>query len=250
MANTSTPRVTHLADPEALAHDSLVIEGEAYRHLFRSRRLHRDTCLRVVDGRGRARRGAIVTIDKKHAVVELHEALGAGEPERSVTLIAAAIRPERANILVEKATELGVAKIIFTATERTPRSFGEGRLERLGRIAASAVEQSHRSWLPEIRGVMPLGEALDLAHTTTARTFALVPGAIPLATACSDFQESGSKESGPKDPMTLLIGPEGGWGADDLELFLSHEVTPAGLGATVLRAETAALAALAVVLCR
>ena len=75
----------------------------------------------------------------------------------------AALRPERAAWLVEKATELGATAIHFFRSEHTPRNYGEGNLERWRRMAVAAVEQCHRATCPEISGVESWQNLLDAA---------------------------------------------------------------------------------------
>ena len=111
---------TLLTSPELVIGDRLEVEGDAYRHLFRARRLAVGDALRVVDGRGRARHGRIVEVGRTRAAVELGDELPSLEPATRARLLVGAARPERASWLVEKATELGAESIVFIASERTP----------------------------------------------------------------------------------------------------------------------------------
>ncbi|MEO1088808.1 MAG: RsmE family RNA methyltransferase [Acidobacteriota bacterium] len=233
----STPRATHLTTPEAFDGDELEIEGDAYRHLFRAKRLAVGDALRVVDGAGRARAGRIEEVGRSSAVVVLGEVLPSLESALRLHLLVGALRPERAGWLVEKATELGVAGVTFFAGERTPRDYGRAKLERWRRVAAAAVEQCGRSTVPTISGVVPLAEAVDDAPSSC---IALVPGAPPLAELPSPVEGS----------MSLVIGPEGGLGDEDLALLAERGADRGRLGATILRVETAAVAAASFFLCR
>ena len=237
-AEASEPSITFLTDPGSFDGETLDIVGAAYQHLFRSRRLASGAELRVVDGAGRARRGTVTEIERKCAVVVLGEPLPSNEPRRSVHLVVGALKPERADWLVEKATELGVVSITFVATERTPRRYGDGRLDRLSRVAAAAVEQCRRSRLPEIRAVLPWDEAL--AELDGPSSAVLDGAGRPVREEISGLPEDAA--------VTLFVGPEGGFTADELEDLKTRGVSPWRLGGTVLRVETAAVAAAAWVL--
>ncbi|MBV8199440.1 MAG: RsmE family RNA methyltransferase, partial [Acidobacteria bacterium] len=141
----------------------LMVEGDAYRHLFRARRVGAGERLRVVDGEGRARWGEVIRVGRSAALVELAEPAAPNEPRLHLELLVATLRPERASWLVEKATEIGAGAVRFLNTERGPRSFGAGTAERLRRVAAAAVEQCHRARCPEVTGPHPFAEVAALA---------------------------------------------------------------------------------------
>ena len=227
--------VTHLAP--SIDGDRLLIEGDAHRHLFRSRRLAVGDALRVVDGRGRARRATIVAVDRRRAEAQLGELLDAREPALRVHLVVGAPRPERAGWLVEKATELGVDRISFIASQRTPRDYGAARLERFARMAAAAVEQSGRSWCPPVQGVTPWDDAIN--RLTGGPGVVLVPGASALA-----------DRDVPATSIGVWIGPEGGFTDDEVEQLAARRIEAVGIGIGIARVETAAIAAAAVLLCR
>lgn len=159
--------ITVLVTPEELAAEKAEVTGDAYRHLFRARRVAVGDRLRVVDGRGAARWAQVVAVDRRRAELALGDPAPSQEPERRVELLVAAHRKERASWLVEKATELGVAAVRFLQTERTPREFGEGTFDRLRRVAGAAVEQCHRARLPEITGMHRWDELAELLEAGT-----------------------------------------------------------------------------------
>jgi 16S rRNA (uracil1498-N3)-methyltransferase len=230
--------ITHLTTPDSLDGGEVEISGDAYRHLFRARRLAAGERLRLADGRGRARWGEIAAVDRRLARVVLGEAAPANEPRRQVELLVAALRSERASWLVEKATEIGVTAVRFLASRRTPRQYGDGRLERLRRVAAAAVEQCHRARLPEVTGVHPwedVGTLLAGLDGASFLDFAANPGAADGRFPASDRQG-------------VLIGPEGGWSAEERHFLAAEGVRAVALGERVLRVETAAVAAASLLL--
>jgi 16S rRNA (uracil1498-N3)-methyltransferase len=226
--------ITLLVSPEEFAAaPEIAVEGEAYRHLFRARRAEVGDPVRLVDGSGAARAGRIVRVDRKTgwiAPLEPIEALPANEPTLRLTLLVPTLRPERAAWLVEKATELGVAAIRFLHTERAPRDFGSGTLERLRRVAISALEQCHGARLPAIGGPHDWCELQRLAEGLEMR-WVLDPGGDPGLVVDRETHTA-----------ALLVGPEGGLTAGELAIARSLDFRPVALGPRILRIETAAVA--------
>lgn len=227
--------ITLLAAPAELASGEVVVEGDAYRHLFRARRVPVGATFRVVDGEGRARWGEVVRVDRSSARVALGEPAPTHEPSFRLDLLVPTFRPERASWLVEKGTEIGVAAFRFLNSERAPRHFGPGAMERLGRVAASAVEQCHRALLPAITGPHDWSEVAALADGAEGR-WVLDTRAAP-----GDWGPLGSRGA-------LLVGPEGGWTSEERAEVRAAGWRPVGLGPRVLRIESAALAGAAMLL--
>lgn len=224
---------TLLIEDDRFARSRLRVEGDAYRHLFRAQRLASGSELRVVDGRGRARWARVGRVDRRGAELELGDAAPAREPAIAVEVLVAPPRSGRASWMVEKLTELGVAAVRFVGAERAPRDYGAATLARLQRVAAAAVEQCGRSRLPEISGVHPWPQAVELAGELEER-WLLEPGAPP--------------PPPPAGPLAVLIGPEGGWTEAERRALAALPGRPVGLGPTTLRIETAATAACALAL--
>lgn len=229
--------ITHLTTPEAFDGTELVIEGPAYRHLFRSRRLAKGARIRLVDGKGRARWAEVRTIDRRTATLGLGEAAESHEPAYRLDLWVAALRPERAAWLVEKATELGAASIRFFRSERTPRNYGEGNIERWRRMAATAVEQCHRARCPEISGV-------ETWQSLCEATGPYTDDANDLLVLDAEGYSSTHVVPPGKAGM-VVVGPEGGLSEAELAELEALDATPLSLGRRVLRVETAALVAAA-----
>jgi 16S rRNA (uracil1498-N3)-methyltransferase len=232
--------VTLLAEPTDFDGSELRVEGEPYKHLFRARRLGVGDAIRVADGAGRARWSEVARIDRTAAVLTLGEAAPDNEPAVRLALLVPALRPERTSWLVEKATEIGVAAIHFLHMERAPREFGAGTLARLRRVAGSAVEQCHRSLLPEITGPHEWSE-LEILSAGSARRWVM------------DVMDTAEETAGwgsVEKTGALLIGPEGGWSERERGELRAAGWQAVGLGARVLRAETAAVVGAAAILLR
>ncbi len=173
-----------------------------------------------------------------HATVAVERRLRSPEPENDLWLLFAPLKRARLDWLVEKATELGAAALVPVWTERTqPERLNRDRLQA---IAIAAAEQSERLSVPEVFAP----ERLDrvLAAWPPARPLIVCDetgGGVPIAEALRGLS--------PGRPAALLVGPEGGFAETELDaLGKLPIVSRVGLGPRVLRAETAAVAALAV----
>lgn len=224
-----------LLAPGVLQQDEVTLEGDVFHHLVRVRRLEAGETLQVVDGEGHCRAARLGEIGKKSARLVLLEKLPARDPERRLHLMVGALRPERASWLVEKATELGVFALRFLQTERTPRQYSQGRFERYDKVAAAALEQCLGARLPQITGVH--------AFTEIAK---LLPQGAP-AYVLDPLASEGLPSPAPTE-VAVLIGPEGGFSPAELEALRGLGVRGAGLGQRILRVESAAIAAAALML--
>jgi len=170
------------------------------------------------------------------------EKLAAPAPTVRLVLCAALIKFDHFEWMIEKATELGVSEIVPVETIRSERGLERAahkRVERWRRIALEASQQSRRAFLPEVSEPEPLRDTLNREATCK---FALDenPAARPLNAALPAARD-------PQDTVVMLIGPEGGWTDDERVQFAAAGWSPVSLGPLILRAETAALAALAIV---
>lgn len=165
--------------------------------------------------------------------------LEAGPPTPPVTLVCALIKFDRLEWMVEKATELGVARIVPVETERSEHGLlqaAQKRVERWRRIALEASQQARRSFLPKIEAPCRLGAHLQHPYDFRVR-LEEEAGSLPLAVPVPWKEQS----------MALAIGPEGGWTDKERAAMTAAGWSAMSLGGTVLRAETAALAGLAIV---
>ncbi len=157
-----------------------------------------------------------------------------------ITLCAAIVKFDRFEWMIEKATELGVERILPVEATRTERGLFEAsrkRSERWARIARESSQQSRRVQIPEILPAVRLEECLR--ETGEHRYFLDEEAAPPLV------REIPAERS---DTVVLLIGPEGGWTEAERASAVGAGWCPVSLGPLVLRAETAAAAAIAVVI--
>ena len=165
------------------------------------------------------------------------------QPETiSITLCAALIKFDHFEWMIEKATELGVTEIIPVIATRTEHGLdraAQKRVERWRRIAMEASQQSRRDRLPQIADAVPLRKALDLSAQYRLALDESRSGP-PLLSALPQYKRRGAT-------VAVLVGPEGGWTSEECALFAPADWKPVSLGPLILRAETAAMSALAVV---
>jgi 16S rRNA (uracil1498-N3)-methyltransferase len=199
--------------------DAPELSGDDRHHLERVLRVRPGDPLTVGDGAGRwrpCRFGTTVTPDG--------DVVAVAAPDVEVAVGFAVLKGGRSESVVQKLTELGVDRIVPFVAERSVVRWDEERsgrqVERWGRVAREAVMQCRRLWLPRIDPVRAFAD-LDLAGVALA---------VPAGRALGDGESF------------VLIGPEGGWTDAELDAVPVH----VGLGPHIMRAETAAMAAAAV----
>lgn len=220
--------ITLVVEPEQLTRSQIAIEGAAHRHLIRARRVALGEAVRLVDGLGHARWSRVVEVSGTSAILRVGRETATNEPRRRVELIVPPPKGRRLTWLVEKATEIGVAAIHLTQPQRAVRRGSRATLRRLSDVAVAAVQQSHRSRLPEITGMHRWSELASLLGPVEESWF-LDPG----------------ERMAPVDPradcVALIVGPEGGWTAAERDELKARGCRGLALGPTILRIETAAV---------
>ena len=189
--------------------------------------------LGLFNGRGPEFRAVITTLGKKAAWVDLRETIADFEPERPLTLMFAPIKRTPMEWILAKGTELGVTHFQPVITEHTQSE--RLRPERLQTIMVEAAEQCERLTIPSLEQPLPLREAV--------RGFG---GRIGAAFEAGGFSPV-VQQLQPEPPSALLVGPEGGFHPDEVQWLADQDnVFGLSLGPRVLKAETAAIALIAV----
>jgi 16S rRNA (uracil1498-N3)-methyltransferase len=185
------------------------------------------------------RRGRIVAVRDGRVEFDLGEEVPAVSTP-NITLLLAIFKFDRMEWAIEKCTELGVSRIVPVIAGRTDAHLAAAsakRVERWRRIALQAAEQSRRAVPSEIAAPIKLRDGANLFSAT-------------LRIVLAETEEQSSLRevlaSPPGAEIMLAIGPEGGWTDDELRLFHASGWISASLGPTILRAETAAIAATAI----
>jgi 16S rRNA (uracil1498-N3)-methyltransferase len=221
------------------------LTGAKAAHLSRVLRAKQGMQYDIVVG-DRVLRGTIVEISDLIIEFALGEEIDA-DPSLPITLLLAVFKFDRLEWAIEKATELGVQRIIPVVARRTEKHLAQAaatRVERWRRIAQEAAQQSRRSDVVEISAPLHLKdavseepEALRLLLAENERTTTL-PDVLSMSVESS--VEAGHRR------FRLAIGPEGGWTPEEESLFATEGWKPVTLGPRILRAETAAIAAISV----
>jgi 16S rRNA (uracil1498-N3)-methyltransferase len=216
--------------------DRAYLLGPNAAHLFRVLRVKVGQSFDVVAD-GVPRWGEVVAAS--HDQVEFR--LGAvveSEALPQITVYLSIFKFDRMEWALEKLTELGVTRVVPTIAQRTEQHLAKAapkRAERWRKLAREASQQSRRVAPPEITDPLTLKAALAQEHGHRI--------------VLSETEERNSLKSliaSGKPPLALALGPEGGWSENELRLFNDHAWQAASLGRTILRAETAAIAAVAI----
>lgn len=179
--------------------------------------------------------GQLIKLTKNEArFLIIDQKPGLREPERRVTLYQSLLKADKFEWVVQKATEIGVAKIVPIISERSiVREVRQPKLERFQQIAREASEQCGAVVVTEVAPALSFGQALQ----TLGRE-----GGIRLI--AYEGEEERPLEDHLEEKINLFIGPEGGWSTAEIILAQEAGCLTVTLGRRILRAETAALAAL------
>jgi 16S rRNA (uracil1498-N3)-methyltransferase len=217
--------------------DSLVLDGDAARHLAGSLRLRPGECVTAADGHGQWRAYEVATAAKRELRLASASAVVAEpRPTPAVCIAFALTKGHKPDLVVQKLTELGVDRIVLVRAARSVPRWDEARtaaaVDRLQRVAREAAQQCRRATLPEVRGL------------ETPAVLATRPGLVvadPSGAGAADVELTAGEE------WTLAVGPEGGFDPEELGAMPGPRLA---LGPFVLRAETAAIAGAAALCAR
>ncbi len=215
----------------------LLITGSEYNHIVNVFRKRPGDEIKLNSGHGFIGKAVISQIRKKEVVVEL---ISVREYKKSTPEIAVAfslLRNKNDNLLVEKLTELGVKHLYPFTSENSVRKPSKNTITKFEETCVSAIKQCDNPFLPECHEVLSLKSTLN---TVTEN------GYIPLiASELEGEPLLGAVVESYDKPFCIFIGPEGGFSPDEFEIFKKNKVVTYSLCNRVLRAETAAITAIA-----
>jgi len=238
------------------------LTGDQAAHLSRVLRAEPGQIYDVVSN-GFLHRAEILTVSDNEVLFTLHEELES-DAALPLHLLLAVFKFDHMEWAIEKATELGIAKITPILARRTEKHLAQSalkRTERWRRIVLEASKQSRRTDIPEIADPLALKQALAEEKSPTRILLSETEQSTSLTTALeissnnvrvphpSQLHRDGWDEQSSLTRSTthaLAIGPEGGWTPEEMSLFTTHNWTHVTLGPRILRAETAAIAAIAI----
>jgi 16S rRNA (uracil1498-N3)-methyltransferase len=220
--------------PDTAAHLAKVLRARAGDELI------------LFNGDGREFNGAIEAVRGSRVAASVGDGRQMDrESPLSITLVQCIPRGDRMDFIVQKATELGVTRIVPVLSQRSvvrlDQSQAESKANHWRAVAVSACEQCGRNRLPAIEPAQPLLNYLGDSLPGTGLRLVLEPESAPYGSAAA--QGLGRSAAIPVAEAEIAIGPEGGFAADELEAFRVAGFSQVGLGPRILRTETAAIAA-------
>jgi 16S rRNA (uracil1498-N3)-methyltransferase len=221
------------------ADDELTLDEEESYHLGKVLRAQVGSSVEVLDGRGSLANAEITKLDRRATRVKILGRKSVAQPKPFFRLAVAMTKTNRWEEMIRPLTELGVGCITPLVTERTEVRVSAGKemskLAKWRKLAIEACKQSGNPWLPKIDVPVSLGELFrdneSAAFMASLRSHSIKP-LVEL--------DHGTER------VLLIIGPEGGWVSAEEDLAVENGVNLFSLGSNILRAETAALCALAV----
>jgi 16S rRNA (uracil1498-N3)-methyltransferase len=239
------------------------LTGEQAIHLARVLRAEPGQIYDIVSN-GFLHRAEITSVSEQKVDFTLHEELSS-DAALPLHLLLAVFKFDHMEWAIEKATELGISRITPILARRTEKHLAQAALkrsERWRRIALEASKQSRRTTIPEIPNPIALKPALEQEKSPTRILLSETEQSATL-TAALENAESATNDRVPHPSRShregwdvnssptwithaLAIGPEGGWTPEEISLFTQHQWQPVTLGPRILRAETAAIAAIAI----
>lgn len=232
-----------LVGASLLAQETLTLSGEDHHYLFRVRRLRVGDPVVLFDGEGHEATAEVVEIGGQRARLRIDPAARAAPPPLGLTVLMSLLKGERMDWCLPKMVELGASRIVPVRAERSVvRLEGERAARRRDRWQAqvrAAAQQCGTATLPVLEPIANLNQALALVQACPLKlVFWEEARAVPLRSALP----AGT----PPARVAALVGPEGGLTETEVELAREAGFIPVGLGPRILRAETAAVAAVAI----
>lgn len=211
----------------------LTIDGEEFHHVARVMRYRVGDELEIVDGSGGLFFGRIAVVRDRSLQVAVLRVENAPRPLPRVVIAASLTKGHAMNWMIEKLCEMGVDEVWPLVCERTDAAYGGGQLPRWQKISAQALKVNKKYWLTRIHP--PVAPAELIAST------AAIPARILL-----DLEGSRRLQSPSAFPALAVIGPPGDFSAGERERFRAAGFVPALVNDAILKTETAALAAAAI----
>ena len=219
----------------------LHLPKEEARHAVKVLRAKVGFSYALMDGKGGTAEGVIINLEKRSCVMEVGEISRESLPQLGLTMIVAPTKKtERFEWFLEKATEIGVDRIYPVFTSRSENKIE--KFDRWNKVLISAMKQSKRTWLPELKPAMALIDAVrEISDSANlSKNF--------FVAHCMDSVSSGEKTHRlkaiiPSESSCIAIGPEGDFTSEEVQEMLHSGAKEITLGDMRLRAETAAIVA-------
>lgn len=229
--------------PERCEGATLTLEGAEAHHASHVLRLATGDAVTVLDGAGHELACEVAALDRRHATLTVRQRRQLPIPACAVTLCQGVTKTRSMELVVQKATELGLRRLVPVLCERSVPQIGAEaaprKIERWRDIAIEAIKQCGSPWLPDIAPPRPLKEVLaGGVRAELMLVGSLHPGAVHPRTAIEVFRARHGRL--PAD-AAVWIGPEGDFTSAEIEAIRDAGAAPISLGPLVLRSETAAI---------
>lgn len=221
----------------AAAGDRATLTGEEAQHAVGARRLRAGDALVLFDGRGLTARATLVAVRERGRALDLRlgEHPAHRPPPPPIHLACALPKGDRLSTLLDMATQLGMSTFTPLDCTHSVVQASPSNLARMHRVCLEACKQSRRAWLPAIAPVANVATVTTNVQDPGARLVIAQPGGL----SWSAFGHE------PGQPVTILVGPEGGFSEQELAQARAAGAQAIGLGDAILRIETAAVTLLA-----
>lgn len=235
-------------EPGALDAAALTIEGEDARHLAVVRRASPGDLVRISDGRGTIADARLTSVTPAAVGIEVLERTVAPAPSPRVAVHQGLAKGDKVDGVIRRLVEMGVDEIVVFEAGRSVARWDGARRAAAGRrwatIAREAAKQSHRAWLPVLAGPLPETGAAAAPARGGLGLVAHPAAGSHLRDVLADRAPAG----GCPESVWVVVGPEGGLSEDEVATFAAAGAVPVSLGPQILRTETAAVAAAALIL--
>lgn len=215
----------------------VTLSGEEFVHARTVQRIEAGTEITLLDGSGNEYSAVVCNVGKRDLTAHILSAeKSCREPLTKIYLLCGALKCDKTELVVQKATELGASEIAVFQSEYCAAYMNANKLERLQKVAREAAKQCMRACVPEIKYYGNLKDALASAKGCKNKLF-----------ACEFATSSETDISSLSGATAILVGSEGGFSQAEAELSAEYGFSRITLGRRILRAETAAVALTALV---
>jgi len=230
------------APPDSVRDGKIILRGREAHHARDVMRLSAGDEITVFDGTGKEYSGVIDKMLKEEIVIKISKTSDRRPGDRRLALVQAIPKLNKMDVIVEKATELGVERVIPVITERTivqaDKSRAGLKVERWRKIAVTASKQCGRATVPEINEIVKFEDSISFVK---GYELAVIPCLCDNAERIKTVLKDNAARS-----AIVFIGPEGDFTKDEVKAAAAKGVIPVSLGKEVLRSDTAAISVLSV----
>lgn len=231
--------------PSQIKDEYIIIEGDDVKHISKVLRLKIGDKITISDGQGTDYECIIKNMEKIITVEIISKDNSTTEAQSKITLFQSLTKSDKMAYIIQKAVELGVYKIVPVSTERTIVKIENEKKEhskiiRWNKISEAAAKQSQRGIIPKVEPIISLVDAFKKAQEMDLKFIAYEN---EKNNSLKSYLTNCASKS-----IAVFIGPEGGFGENEISLAKEHDIIPVTLGRRILRTETAGLVVLSIMM--